>query len=865
MLNGVGSVFDQAWLCDRRSEKDCYRDLGIRETLLTVDLRPKEGGGGVEIGKAIRETVGSFTCIQHEQRINPSLVKGWINLRYKPIHGRNKEQGWWMRMEVLLGIHGVWDVVDPGSDDAKKNNIVKGLLFQSIPEDLVLQIGNLQIEKEMWEAIKTRNLEAERVKEARLQTLITEFENMKMLDNDTIDEYAPKLSGIVSKSATLGEVMSEHKLVKKFLTSLPRRFVHIVAALEQVLDLKKTGFKDVVGRLKAYEERVKEEDKANDPQENLLYARTEYSNGNNDSSEGRGRGSYSRGHGRGRGQGRCRDNSQNQGQRDSSKIREENKQKGKQHEKCDLSHIQCYRCDQKVRRWFVCLHKGKRIDFVPSIRCEFLTMRDSCGGLLIKVPHNENHLYKAQLKVGKECTNEVGQESDEEANPDSSFVTVHETNLESEEDKSGSDDMSIPIARLETIRLLISLAARRGWKIHHLDVKTAFLNGDRKELNSTLKEMGFLQCVHEKAVYRKVPNGEFIIVAVYGDDLFVTGTSLDCIDEFKKRMVSQFEMSYLGELTYYLCIEVSQGKDYVEIKQERYVMKILKEAGIEDCNAALCTMEPGLKLSKAEDEPERGNDMRLVGYSSHNVDIDDRRSSTGHIFYLGTSPITWCSQKQTTVALSSCEAEFMAATAAACQAIWLRDVLAEVTENEQEFASQMVPEWREAYMNYNHLKVHIKEILIFRQLQRNASMTLYQANPPLPSKGYSRKRKVSLHRAFGGLTNGNSGRKDDKEDDLILISAMLQSEEERYQMVFLRSLKDGGESELEFFKRLDDEFNKVINFYKSKVGEMVNEAEELSKQMNALIALRIKLEDPLFCNSTPIFSSSRITDEQITG
>ncbi|GJR96031.1 hypothetical protein Tco_0268205 [Tanacetum coccineum] len=80
---------------------------------------------------------------------------------------------------------------------------------------------------------------------------------------------------------------------------------------------------------------------------------------------------------------------------------------------------------------------------------------------------------------------------------------------------------------------------------------------------------------------------------------------------------------------------------------------------------------------------KQGNEMRLVGYSSHNVDIDDGRSTTGHVFYLGTSPITWCSQKQTTVALSSCEAEFMAATAAACQAIWLREVLTEVTKNEQ--------------------------------------------------------------------------------------------------------------------------------------------------------------------------------------
>ncbi|GKA30166.1 hypothetical protein Tco_0716471 [Tanacetum coccineum] len=51
-------------------------------------------------------------------------------------------------------------------------------------------------------------------------------------------------------------------------------------------------------------------------------------------------------------------------------------------------------------------------------------------------------------------------------------------------------------------------------------------------------------------------------------------------------------------------IKVSQGKDCVEIKQERYVMKILKEAGMEDFNQTLCLMEPGLKLSKTKDESE---------------------------------------------------------------------------------------------------------------------------------------------------------------------------------------------------------------------------------------------------------------------
>lgn len=77
---------------------------------------------------------------------------------------------------------------------------------------------------------------------------------------------------------------------------------------------------------------------------------------------------------------------------------------------------------------------------------------------------------------------------------------------------------------------------------------------------------------------------------------------------------------------------------------------------------------------------KRTGNREIVGYSdsSHNTDRDDGRSTTGHVFYFGDTPITWCSQKQNTVALSSCEAEFMAATSAACQAIWLRGLYSEI-------------------------------------------------------------------------------------------------------------------------------------------------------------------------------------------
>lgn len=77
----------------------------------------------------------------------------------------------------------------------------------------------------------------------------------------------------------------------------------------------------------------------------------------------------------------------------------------------------------------------------------------------------------------------------------------------------------------------------------------------------------------------------------------------------------------------------------------------------------------------------RGWSGALTGYSdsSHLIDVDDGRSTTGLVFYYGKSPITWSSHKQETVALSSCEAEFMAANAGACQALWLRSLLAEIT------------------------------------------------------------------------------------------------------------------------------------------------------------------------------------------
>jgi hypothetical protein len=172
----------------------------------------------------------------------------------------------------------------------------------------------------------------------------------------------------------------------------------------------------------------------------------------------------------------------------------------------------------------------------------------------------------------------------------------------------------------------------------------------------------------------------------------------------------------------------------------------------------------------------------------------------------------------------------------------------------KEFVSQMVPEWQEAYMNYNSLKNILKDMSKFKkQNESNAPM----ASTP---KG-SLRRRLTLYRAFSGL-NGiqrDSSSSSKSEDEVILIRSEEGEEDSKglYKTMFLKPYEDGAEKDLVFFRKLDFEFNKVNAFYKKMMKEVVDEAEELSKQMNFLIAFRIKVDKVGFGNvDTNIGNSS---------
>jgi hypothetical protein len=171
------------------------------------------------------------------------------------------------------------------------------------------------------------------------------------------------------------------------------------------------------------------------------------------------------------------------------------------------------------------------------------------------------------------------------------------------------DEVFAPVARMDSVRVLLALAATRGWNVHHLDVKSAFLNDELEEVVFVRQPPGFFIPGQEhmvlrlkKALYTRRSRRGLLIVGVYVDDLIVTGESEDDAAEFKREMMKKFKMSDLGLLSYYLGVEV------------------VVRGGLSGCKPCQTPMEEKLKLSKES--------------TAARVNATDYRSMIGGLRYL---------------------------------------------------------------------------------------------------------------------------------------------------------------------------------------------------------------------------------------
>ena len=339
------------------------------------------------------------------------------------------------------------------------------------------------------------------------------------------------------------------------------------------------------------------------------------------------------------------------------------------------------------------------------------------------------------------------------------------------------------VVKLMSYKTIFAIAAANDWDVEQMNVKTAFFYGNVNEkiyvkvfygytdskhlrvicrlrkalydlkqalrvwselLREFLKQHGFLFLNADQSVFC---NGKTII-AIYVDDLLITGPDKKANMDIKAALNKRFQMTDLGPMAHYLGMRLERDRPQrvLWLSQQAYLEKILKDHGFLDSKPVATPMETQTKLEAAPDGYTAKPDFRhtyqsavgslmyamlgtrpdiayavsvvsryasnptedhwtavkrifrylkgtlhlrltfsgplrpLAGWTDADWagDKDTRRSTSGYVFNLGSAAITWSSKRQPTVALSTCEAEYMGQTQAAKEAIWLSGLLNEL-------------------------------------------------------------------------------------------------------------------------------------------------------------------------------------------
>ncbi|GKC78337.1 retrovirus-related pol polyprotein from transposon TNT 1-94, partial [Tanacetum coccineum] len=294
-----------------------------------------------------------------------------------------------------------------------------------------------------------------------------------------------------------------------------------------------------------------------------------------------------------------------------------------------------------------------------------------------------------------------------------------------------------PVARLEVVRLFIAYAEHKSFIVNQMDVKTAFLYGPMKEKVYVNQPDGFVDPYHLDQVYRlkkalyglkQAPRAwydelsnflvskrfskgsihptlfitkhgkDILLVQIYVDGIIFGSTNLKLSKLFEKLMHNMFDMSMIGELKFFLGIQIHQSPRGIFIHQAKYAQEILKKhASRPDIVHATCycaryqakptekhltavkrifrylkdSINMGLWYPK-----DTGSELTAFLDSDHAGCLDSRKITSGGIQFIGGDKLVrWSSKKQDCTSMSSAEDEYVSLTAYCTQVLWLRTQL----------------------------------------------------------------------------------------------------------------------------------------------------------------------------------------------
>ncbi|XP_019225143.1 PREDICTED: uncharacterized protein LOC109206740 [Nicotiana attenuata] len=251
-----------------------------------------------------------------------------------------------------------------------------------------------------------------------------------------------------------------------------------------------------------------------------------------------------------------------------------------------------------------------------------------------------------------------------------------------------------------TVRTVLSIAASKGWILYQMDANNALLQGDLYEevymmnikLTDALVGAGYQQSAYDHSLLTKQTSHDIVIILVYVDDLLITSSNISLVEDAKNTLHNSFKVKDLGELRYFLGIEVMRSDQGILLNQRKYALELISSTVLAAAKPTSTPIKLNQKLTTIEYDKHVGHNgdeelqdvgryQRLVGqyikgspglgiflkkgpitHLSAFYDSDwaacpnTRRSITGYVFKLGDSLLSWKSKKQQIVSRSSAEA-----------------------------------------------------------------------------------------------------------------------------------------------------------------------------------------------------------------
>ena len=136
---------------------------------------------------------------------------------------------------------------------ANFNSRALNALFSAVTNEEFKKISSTEIAKEAWTILQATYEGTKAVKDSKLQRLTTSFEEIKMVEDESFDEFYTKLKDIMNSTFNLGEIIPEPKIVRKVLRSLLERFHAKIMTIEESKDIDKIPLIELVGNLQTYE------------------------------------------------------------------------------------------------------------------------------------------------------------------------------------------------------------------------------------------------------------------------------------------------------------------------------------------------------------------------------------------------------------------------------------------------------------------------------------------------------------------------------------------------------------------------------------------------------------------------------------